>query len=144
VVNSRDALAKGGRITIETAPVELAQGRFGPGFQPGRYVRLTVTDDGHGNDTTINHIFEPFFTTKERAKGTGLGLSTVYGIVKPSGGEIEVESQPGNGTTFRIYLPQVHMELRRGATLARRQELRWGYPRFSWWRTNLWLARWRV
>jgi two-component system, cell cycle sensor histidine kinase and response regulator CckA len=108
VVNSRDALPKGGRIIIGTAPVQLTEGQLGTGVPRGPYVKITVTDNGHGIDeATMSHIFEPFFTTKERAQGTGLGLSTVYGIVKQSGGEIEVESQPGNGTTFRIYLPEV-------------------------------------
>ncbi len=108
VVNSRDALAKGGTISIAISPVELAGDRFGPAFPPGPYVRLAVADDGHGMDeSTMSHIFEPFFTTKGRANGTGLGLSTVYGIVKQRGGEIEVSSAPGNGTTFRIYFPKV-------------------------------------
>jgi signal transduction histidine kinase len=107
-VNSRDVMPKGGKITIATSLVQLADDRFGPGVQPGPHVMLTVRDDGHGMDAaTMSHIFDAFFTTKGGAKGTGLGLSTVYGIVKQSGGEIEVSSELGNGTVFRIYLPEV-------------------------------------
>ncbi len=109
-VNARDAMPSGGRLTVETVNAQFGSRRNRPpmGAEPGSYVAIIVRDTGHGMDEeTQSHIFEPFFTTKEKGKGTGLGLSTVYGIVKQSGGFIEVESKPGRGATFKIFFPRV-------------------------------------
>jgi PAS domain S-box-containing protein len=110
VVNARDAMPTGGKLHVELDNVEL-KGSVVRGLSsagPGGYVRLSVSDAGCGmSPEIVAQIFEPFFTTKAEGEGTGLGLATVYGIVQQSGGTIEVETQPGAGTTFRVYLPQV-------------------------------------
>ncbi len=108
-VNARDAMPRGGKLTIETSTVDVGPDTpsLGTALSSGKYVRLTVADTGTGmSETTKAHIFEPFFTTKEKGKGTGLGLATSYGIVQQSGGHIFCRSELGRGTTFEVYLPR--------------------------------------
>jgi CheY-like chemotaxis protein len=130
-INARDAMEPGGTLSIETGIVELteayARQRPGVTVHPGRYTALTVTDSGHGMDReTLSHLFEPFFTTKPVGQGTGLGLSVVYGIVKQSGGYVWVYSEPGQGTSFKVYLPLAEPRVGSAVDAPRRPRTRSG------------------
>jgi PAS domain S-box-containing protein len=126
-LNARDAMPYGGKLTVSTANTERNEPSAGsdPDVKPGKYAVLSVTDTGSGmSEDVLAHVFEPFFTTKEVGKGTGLGLASAHGIVKQSGGHIEVSSQVGVGTMFRVYLPLVEEPKAEAPRIDPRQKLK--------------------
>ena len=143
-VNARDAMPEGGKLTIETSNIVLVENDLSrlPDLAAGEHVKLAVSDTGTGISEDVKaRVFEPFFTTKE-GKGSGLGLSTCYGIVKQNGGEIEVESELGKGTTFKIYLRRVDEELSSFPKRETADSLPEGEETASWWRTKSWSGEW--
>ena len=136
-VNARDAMPEGGRLTISAEAVEVtaALAQNNQDARPGRFLCLSVTDTGCGMaPDVLSHIFEPFFTTKAVGKGTGLGLATVYGIVKQHEGWVEVQSQPGQGTTFRIFIPTCTSSRKPTPPRRRRSRCAAAAKPFWWWR----------
>ncbi len=139
-INARDAIDGVGKLTIETGKTSFDEGycREHPGFIPGDFVLLAVSDSGYGMDKgTLAKLFEPFFTTKEVGKGTGLGLATVYGIVKQNNGFINVYSESGQGSTFKIYLPRFFGDFDTVRTVSKKN---WppGAAKLScWWKMSL-------
>jgi two-component system, cell cycle sensor histidine kinase and response regulator CckA len=128
-INARDAIEKNGKVAIETRNVTLDENYYAihPSCVPGAYVMMAVSDDGCGMDKDVlNHIFEPFFTTKKSGEGTGLGLATIYGIVKQNDGCLSVDSEPGKGSTFKIYLPQYNHPIKANAEEAGKAPSRGG------------------
>jgi len=112
-INARDAMPSGGQLLIETGNVTISDPQMGAeiGLAPGDYVRLSVSDTGHGiEQDKLSRVFEPFFTTKEGGRGTGLGLSVIYGFARQSGGKVTIYSEPGRGTTVNLYLPRADMD----------------------------------
>ena len=143
VVNARDAMPKGGRLVISTAEVPASSNSARP-TDPTGFAILTVTDSGCGmEEAVLKRLFEPFFTTKDVGKGTGLGLAMVYGIVQQSGGRIEVESEPGRGSTFRVYLPLTHETAPSQPSPPTAARASGGQRKpFCWWRTRRRCGSW--
>ena len=137
VVNARDAMPAGGKLTIETANVFVGEAFLAKqlAVEPGAYLMLSISDTGVGMDeATQSHMFEPFFTTKNPGRGTGLGLATAYGIIRQSGGAIRIQSELGQGTCVRIYLPMAEVKHQPVVEKPARSSPPPAPRRSSWWR----------